>query len=141
MNPSRAFAFTGLAVAGVCAAVAVLTGIAFAVWAGIDNSITWPALENSTTPHYPAGHALFGWALGVSLWASTALAVAALCAVLAGSRMRWTRARAALIIVLASYSALIAPAVIESSPVALVLALPAIAVFALVLRARKPAGG
>lgn len=90
---SRAIVFAGLVAAAVFVAMAVLTGIAFAAWVRVDNAIRWPAEEYSTTPRLPAGHELFGWALGISLFVFGSVVCAALLVAVLHWRIRWTAGR------------------------------------------------
>ncbi|MFC4242963.1 hypothetical protein ACFOYW_06235 [Gryllotalpicola reticulitermitis] len=115
------------AAALIFAGAATLAGFGFSKWVAAHDAIVFPAEENSTAPHYPAGHMVIGWSLGLSLILFAAVAAAAVIVVMS-STIRWTLWRGTWAIVLAGLVGLMPAAAIWSSvPVAFVLVVPAVA--------------
>lgn len=136
----HALRFASILMAAASTGAAVLTGVAFAEWARIDNAISWPAMEHSTVPHYPAGHAVFGWALGLGLFAFTGFAAVAATVAIVGARALWTPGRVWWLVLLAGSFGAVPPTVIRTSiPIAALMAIPAIVAFGRLFRTWAPA--
>jgi len=89
MKTEKRWTLGALFLLSALAAVAAIVG--FVGWVNQDNAITWPAMEDATTPVYPANHMLYGHTLAIAATGLVTLAIIGLWAWLSASGGRIVR--------------------------------------------------